>query len=227
MSSSWQIVLMEPARMILGQIGQFMVNVLLVIIVLIIGWVIAKLIEKLVKGVLDVAKIDYWADRLELASILKKGGLKYSLSEMLGVVAYWVVILVTVVVAINAVGLTVAAELLNKVALYVPHVIAAVFVLVLGLFAAVLVKNLVITASTNAGINQAPLLGKVVEVLIMVFAVAIAAEQVNIGARVIMLILKVVLGSAGLAAALAFGFGCQEIAAKYTSEFIEKIKSKK
>ncbi len=227
MSSSWQIVLMEPARMMLGQIGQFMVNVLLVIIVLLIGWIIAKLIEKLVKGVLEVAKADYWADRLELAGILKKGGVKYSLSEMLGVVAYWIVILITVVVAINAVGLTVAAELLNKVALYVPHVIAAIFVLVLGLFAAVLVKNLVITASTNAGISQAPLLGKLVEILIMVFAIAIAAEQLNIGAKVIMLVLKVALGSAGLAAALAFGFGCQEIAAKYTAEFIDKIKSKK
>lgn len=225
--SNWQGVLLEPARLILAQILQFLINVLLVIIILIIGWIISKLIRTLVTRLLRVLKLDELSDRIELDDLLAKGGIKYSLSELIGVIVYWLAILVTFVVAVNAVGLTIAADLLSKMVFYVPNVIAALFILILGMFIAVLLKNIVQTAATNAGITQSNLLSKTVEVLVIVFSIAIALEQLNIGAKVIQLIIGIVLGSIGLATALAFGLGCKDIAAKYTSEAIEKLKSKK
>lgn len=222
--SNWQIVLLEPAKLILGQIGQFLVNVLLVIVILIIGWLLAKLIKALVIRVLKTIKVDEVSERIELSSLLEKGGIKYSLSELIGMVVYWLAVLVTFVVAINAIGLTIAADLLNKVVLYIPNVVAAVFILVLGMFIAALLRNIVKTAATNAGITQANLLSKIVESIVVIFAIAISLEQLNIGAKIIELTISILLGSIGLAIALAFGLGCKDIAAKYISEFIEKIK---
>ena len=129
--SSWQVVLLEPARTVLAQIGQFLVNILLVIVILIIGWVISNLIKIVVTKGLRAVKLDELSDRIELETMLEKGGIGYSISELIGVVCYWIAILVTFMVAINAVGLTIAADLLNRVVLYVPNVIAAVFILVL------------------------------------------------------------------------------------------------
>lgn len=222
--SNWQIVLLEPAKLILGQIGQFLVNVLLVIVILIIGWLLAKLIKALVIRVLKTIKVDEVSERIELSRLLEKGGIKYSLSELIGMVVYWLAVLVTFVVAINAIGLTIAADLLNKVVLYIPNVVAAVFILVLGMFIAALLRNIVKTAATNAGITQANLLSKIVESIVVIFAIAISLEQLNIGAKIIELTISILLGSIGLAIALAFGLGCKDIAAKYISEFIEKIK---
>jgi len=223
----WQGILLEPAKGVLSQIGQFLVNVLLVLIILIIGWVISKLIRTLVTRILKAVKLDALAESIELDNVLAKGGIQYSLSELIGEICYWLALLVTFVVAINAIGLTIAAELLNKVVLYVPNVIAAIFILILGMFVTTLLKNIVHTSATNAGISQANFLSKVVEVIVGIFAVAIALGQLNIGTRFIELAIGILLGAIGLAIALAFGLGCKDIAARYISDVIDKIKSKK
>jgi len=130
-------------------------------------------------------------------------------------------------VAINAVGLTIAADLLNKVVLYIPNVIAAIFILVLGMFVATLMRNIVQTAANNAGLSQSKLLSKVVEVVIVGFAVIVGLEQLNIGIRITELTLAIILGSLGLGLALAFGLGCKDIAGRSVNDLMEKLKSKK
>ena len=224
---NWQVVLVEPAKNVIAQIGQFLVNVLLVIIILIVGWVISKLIKTLVTQGLRAVRLDQIASRIELDDLLAKGGINYSMSELIGVICYWLALLVTFVVAINALGLTIAADLLNRVILYVPNIIAAIFILVLGMFVATLLRNIVQTAANNAGLSQANLLSKIIDAVIIVFTIAIALEQLNIGAKIIELTTTIVLGSLGLGAALAFGLGCKDIAAKFVSELLNNIKSKK
>ena len=225
--SNWQVVLLEPAKTVLSQISQFLVNVLLVIVILLIGWIIAKIIKTLVIKLLRAIKLDQLSDQINLDSVLAKGGISYSLSELIGVICYWLALLITFVVAVNAIGLTVAADLLNRVVLYVPNIIAAVFILILGMFVATLLSNIVKTAANNAGVSQAKLLGKIVEVVVIIFAVVITLEQLGIATKIIELAITVVLASLGLSVALAFGLGCRDLAAKYISELIESIKSKK
>lgn len=220
----FQTVLVEPAKSMLSQIGQFLVNVLLVLVILLIGWIISKIIQTLVTKVLRAIKLDMLSDKIELDGLLAKGGIKYSLSELIGVICYWLVLLVTFVVAINAVGLTVAAALLDRVVLYIPNIIAAIFILILGMFVATLLSNIVQATSNNAGIAQSALLGKVAEVVVMIFAIAVALEQLNIGAKIIELTVSILLGSIGLAAAIAFGLGCKELAGKSMAELMDKIK---
>ena len=224
--SDWQVVLLEPAKTVLAQIGQFLVSILLVIIILIIGWVIAKVIRSVITKGLRAIKLDELSDRIELETLLEKGGISYSLSELIGLVCYWLAILVTFMVAINAVGLTIAADLLNKVVLYIPNVVAAVFILILGMFAATILKNIVVTAANNAGLSQGKLLGKVVEIIVIAFAIFVGLEQLKIGIQITQLTISIVLGSLGFGLALAFGLGCKDIAGKFMSDFIEKMKKK-
>jgi hypothetical protein len=222
--TSWQVVLLEPARTVLSQIGQFLVSILLVILILIFGWIIALIIKGLVTKGLRAVKLDMLSDRIELDALLEKGGITLSLSELIGVICYWLVMLVTFMVAINAVGLTIAADLLNKIVLYIPNVIAAIFILIVGMFVATLLKNIVTTAANNAGLAQGKLLSKLVEIIVIVFAVLVALEQLNIGLRITELTVSIILGTIGLGCALAFGLGCKDLAAKAVAEFLDKLK---
>jgi len=222
----WQGVLLEPAKTLFSKIGEFLVNTLLVIIILIIGWVISKVIKAVVTKVLKAIRIDNLSERIKLDALLAKGGLQYSLSGLVGTICYWLALLITFVVAINAIGLTVAADLLNQVVLYIPNVIAAIFILILGMFVASLLKNIIQTAASNAGISHINLLGKIVEIAVIVFTIAIALEQLKIGAKIIELMVGILLGSIGLAVGLAFGLGCKDIAARSMSEFVDKVKKK-
>ena len=224
--SSWQLVLFEPARAVLAQISQFLMNALLVIIILIIGWLISKVIKAIVTKALKAVKLDTLSDKIELDKLLGKGGITYSLSELVGIICYWLGLLVTFMVAINAIGLTIAADLLNKVVLYIPNVIAALFILVLGMFAATLMRNVVRTAANNAGLSQSKLLAQIVETIVIVFAIFVGLEQLQIGIRITELTISIILGALGLGLALAFGLGCKDIAGKFVAELVEKFKKK-
>jgi len=224
--SSWQVVLLEPARAVLAQISQFVLNALLVIVILIIGWLISKVIKAVVTKALKALKLDVLSDRIELDKLLGKGGITYSFSELVGIVCYWLGLLVTFMVAINAIGLTIAADLLNKVVLYIPNVIAAMFILVLGMFAATLMRNVVRTAANNAGLGQSKILAQIVGTVVIVFAVFVGLEQLQIGIRITELTISIVLGTVGLGLALAFGLGCKDIAGKFVAELVEKLKKK-
>jgi hypothetical protein len=177
-----------------------------------------------VTRVLKTLKSDQLSESIGLENLLEKGGIASSFSELMGAICYWLALLVTIVVAINAVGLTVAATMLNNVVLYIPNVLAAIFILVLGMFIATFLKNLVQAAAINAGLSQAKLLAKTAEVVVMVFAIIIALEQLNIGAKIIELAISIVLGAIALAVAIAFGLGCKDIAGKAISDLIQKLK---
>jgi len=213
------------AKAVLAQVGQFVGSVLLVLVLFLIGWLVSKFVIKNgVTKLLKLLKFDDLSHKIELDSILAKGGINVGLSELLGVMCYWLCLLITFVVALNAVGLTVAADLLQKIVLFVPNIIAAVFILIVGMFAAVLVRNIVRVSANNAGISQANLFGNIAEVVIMVFVVAIALEQVQIGGRIIDLTISIILGSFGLGFALAFGLGCKDIVGKAMGDFLSKLK---
>jgi len=83
-----------------------------------------------------------------------------------------------------------------------------------------------LTAANNAGLGQGKILSKVVEIVIILFAIFVALEQLNIGIRITELTLAIALGSIGLGLALAFGLGCRDIAGKFVSDFADKLKKK-
>jgi hypothetical protein len=222
-----RLVLLEPAKTILSQVSQFLMSVLLVLIILIIGWIISGIIKSLVTKLLKTVKLDELAEKIELDALLAKGGISYSISELIGVMFYWIGILVTFVVAMNAINLPIAAELLNKVILFVPNIIVAIFIIILGMFVATMLKNIVLTAANNAGVSQSAFLSKVVETIVIVFVIMIALDQLKINAKILEDTVRILLAALGLGLALAFGLGCKDIAGKFTADLIEKLKSKK
>ncbi len=222
----WKTIVVEPVKVILIRAGAFVPTLVGVLIILIVGWIIANVVKSIITKVLKIAQLDTAGEKSGFADLLRKGGIKYTISELIGVLGYWLVMLLVFVSALNALGMTVAAELLDKVLLYIPNVIASIFILVLGLFFAGLLATIVRTAATNAGIGYAKLLGQIVQIVIGIFAVAISLEQLKIGTTIITLALNIIIAAIGLAFAIAFGLGAKDVAGRLVSDFIEKLKGK-
>lgn len=217
-----------PARAMLIEAGRFVSTMAAVVLVLLIGWFIAKLIKNLVIRILDILQIDSYAEKVGIDKILVKGGIKYDISELIGVLSYWLVMLISLVLAISTANLSdQAGALLGAIILYIPRVISAIFILILGIFSASFVKSAIQTAAANAGIEQSNILGRISQILIVVFAVDVSLRQTQIDIHGIENATFIIVAALGLAVALAFGLGCKEIAGKATQEFIDKLKSKK
>jgi small-conductance mechanosensitive channel len=219
--------IIESTKTVMTQIGGFLVKGIIVIVVLLIGWFLARIFKYLITKLLKTCKLDYLSEKIELDDLLAKGGIPYTLSELIGIVFYWVVLLIAFVVSMHAIELPIASDLLNRVVLYIPNIIAGIFILILGMFIATLLRNIVQTAASNAGVAQAKILAKVVEIIVVVFAIMVALEQLGIAPLLIERIVSIFLASLGLAFGLAFGLGCQEQAKKFLSDTVEKFKSKK
>lgn len=221
-------LVVTPVKGMLAQVGVYVSSLAAVVLILLIGWIVANIIKNLVNRVLDVLQVDTYAERVGVDKIFAKGGIKYSVSELIGVLSYWVVILISLVIAVGVVNQNgQAAGLLNTIVLYIPRVISAVFILIVGLFFATFVSTAIQTAAANAGVDQATLLGRLSQAVLIVFTFDIALRQIQIDIRGIENAVLILLASAGLALALAFGLGCKDIAARLTQEFLDKMKPKK
>lgn len=221
-------IIVVPVKSLLVQVGTFVSALCAIILILVVGWIIARIIKNLVARILDILQINSYADKIGVDKILAKGGIKYGISELISVLCYWVVMLIALVIAVSAVNLNQqAAGLLNTIVLYIPKVISSIFILILGMFFASFISSTVQTAAANAGVEQSNLLGRLSQFIIILFTLNIALRQLQIDIGSIENALNIILGSIGLAFALAFGLGCKEIAGKLTQDFLDKLKSKR
>ncbi len=223
---NWNIVVMDSVREMLTRVGAFIPRLIGVLLILILGWLLAKLIETVIIRVLKLIRLDTLSEKSGASNFLAKGGVKYTLSELIGVLVYWIMMLIVIITALNALQWTVAAELLNRVVAYIPNVIAAVVILVIGMFVSTVLAGVIRTAAGNAGIRQSRLLGQITQAVIVIFAAVIALEQLNIGRIIIASAVQIILAAVGLGMAIAFGLGCKDIAGKYMSEIINRLKEK-
>lgn len=222
----WKAVFVEPVQMMLGKIAQFIPAFVGFLLIILVGWLIALVLKKFLVKILIFLKLDSLSGKVGFSKILEKAEIRFTLSEIIGVVFYWIVIFIALATAINALGLTSVSGIFDRMILFIPNVVVAIFVLVLGLFLSSFMDSVVVTACVNAGVTPAKILGKIVSVIVIVFSAMIALEQLNIATTIISAIITIIFASIGLAAAIAFGLGCKDMAAKWVNELVESLRKK-
>ena len=215
----------ESVRAVFVRLGNFLPMLLGAVAILVIGMLVARAGQRLLVQFLKTIRLDELAQKVRISDFLQKGEVRYSLSELLGMFLYWLVILASLLAALNALDLTVAAALLERVLAYIPDVLAGIVVLILGLFLAALVSGIVQTGAANVGITQAKALGQITRVVVVIFATAIALEKF-FSSVIIQTTFTIVVGAVAFGAALAFGLGCKELAGKTAADFVDKLKGR-
>ncbi|MCX5686010.1 MAG: hypothetical protein NTW09_00860, partial [Candidatus Omnitrophica bacterium] len=113
-------VVVDPVKAMLIRVWGYVPAIAGAIVILIIGWLAAKLIEAVVVRVLKALRLDVASDKAGLTNVLARGEIKLTISEVIGAVIYWIVILVVIATALGALNLTVAADLVARLIEYVP-----------------------------------------------------------------------------------------------------------
>jgi len=203
-------VFLEPLRAFLVQIGQFLPKLAIAAVVLVAGWLLAKLAMFAVVKALRAVNFSVLTDRSGMDRFLRQGGMEGDTTDIFGVLVYWLVILAALIIAFNGLGLTYVTDLLGKVALFVPKVIVALLILAFGAYFARFIGTTVITYCRNIGLHDGDLLGKLAQYAIVAFVVLIALEQVNVGGDIIRQSFLIILAGVVFALALAFGLGGQK-----------------
>ena len=213
-----QEIIRDSVAAFLEGVGDFLPNILAAILILIIGWLIARVFRGAVRRGLQLIKFPTIAEKAGIDGFLQTGGVKQSSTDLVAVLVYWLVMLMVLLTTVNALRLEMASQLLNEILLYIPNIIVAVIVLVVGLYAANFVAGLVRTAAANAGIGEAEVIAVVARYALVIFTFAIALNQLRIGEDIVANGFLILFGAACLAGALAVGLGSREVVARYMED---------
>ena len=121
------------------------------IIIFVIGWIIARLVKLAVVKLLKLVRFDKATEKGGVNQFLEKGDITKSPSELLGILVYWFIMILVIIASLDALGLPIVSDLLNSIFLYIPNVVAAIIVLILGFLVGNLLATVVRTAASNAG----------------------------------------------------------------------------
>ena len=218
----WENLIADPIRQMMTKIMAYLPVLLGALLILIVGWIVAKIIRSIVNGVLKVVRFDTLVDKAGISEVLKKGDLKITARQVVTGLVYWLVMIMVLVMAANALGLPKASDILSNLFAYVPKVIAALLVLVVAMFLASFVSGIVRIAAGNANLPKPDLLAGISRWAIIVFAVTVSLAQLGIAPLLVTATFNIILAGIVLALALAFGLGGRDAAAKYIDELRER-----
>ncbi len=206
-------MLVEPIRASLHQIGEFLPRVLLALVILIAGWLLAKALRFALVKMLRAINFNVVTEKAGVDRFLQQGGGEIDTTTVLGLLAYWLVILAALMIAFNSMGLSYVTDLIGRVVLFVPKVMVAVLILAFGAYFARFVGAALTTYCRNVGIGEAKALGRVASYAILIFVILIALAQLGLG-DIIRQTFLIIIAAIALGLALAFGLGGQKKAAE-------------
>ena len=196
------------------QLVHFVPRLLAVIVILFLGWVIAKLARTAVKRLLVLTQFDRFAQKSGLEAFMSHGNFYITLGGIISQMVYWLVILLFVITGANALGLSEVAVLLQHLASYLPRIIVAILVVIFGTLLARFVNRLVFAWLYSIKFTNALTVSTSAEYGIQILAIFVALEQLGIGMQLIHSLFVIVFGAFFLALAIAFGLGGKDWAAK-------------
>jgi hypothetical protein len=209
------------------KITVFLPELIGAIIIFVAGLVIAKLVKMGIVKLLRLIRFDSAADKTGVKGFLDKGGIVKAPSEIIGVLTYWFIMILVLIASLDALGLPIVSDILNDIFLYIPNVVAAIIVLILGILFGNLFSAVVRTAASNAGLSTAEGLGKMALYAIVVFSSAIALIQLGIGKEIVSSAFGLAFGALALAFGLAFGLGGRDVASNYLKKWLDKNQGEK
>lgn len=184
------------------------------VLIVVVGWFVASLIERGLASLLRTIRFNELAQRAGLADFVRKMGMNTDPAGMIGLVVKWFVRLIALVVAFDALGLPAVSDVLRQLLMWLPNVIVALVVLVIGGLAAKALGNVVRGAASEAGLTNANFLSKSAAVVVWAFAIVVAVNQLGIATELVNTLFMAIVGALALAAGLAFGLGGRDTAAE-------------
>jgi small-conductance mechanosensitive channel len=186
------------------------------IIILLIGYLIARALQAVVSRLLQAVGFDRWMERGGIKQFFDRAQTQETPATVLGKLVFWLVFIIAITMAADALGIRQVSEVLGQLIAYIPSIIAAILILVL----AALLANFL--AGIVRGATGSDLLSNIARYAIIIYAAFAAITELGIAVQLTAPTFLIVLGAVALAAAIAFGFGAQGVAKDIVEKAYER-----
>jgi len=212
--------ILEALTMIWEKLIDYLPNFIAGILILIIGIFLAKAIEKIVQKIIEAAKIDELVGKINVVKKIAEGGTKVVFSQIFAWMVKWFLYIVLLVAVSEILKLGQFTLFLKDIALYLPNVIIAVLILVVGFVLGYFIDDLIVKVLKSTREKLANLVGAVAKWAVIVFAVLAALIQLKVAVSLIQMLFTAIVFMFALAIGLSFGLGGKDAA----KDLIEEVK---
>jgi hypothetical protein len=203
-----------------GIVG-FLPSLLAGLVVLLLGWVVATVLERITRAVLGRTGYDRFLAKLGLIDTDR--ALAHAGSRWTGRAVYVVVLLATLMQAARAWDLALVSTGIVRILAYVPHLVGASIIFGAALYFANWVRDRIVAREREReGVAQRPLVASAVRAGILALGAFMALRELQIASEIVVIAFTATMASIALAAALAFGLGSRNVAAQVTQEWYER-----
>jgi hypothetical protein len=213
--------ILQPTTTSLTQVSAYLPKLGVLLLILVIGALVAVGITALAATILKVIQLEKGAKKLNVSEILKKGGIGISLSELITEIIFFIIIIATLITALEFYGVG-TGVLMSSILAYVPQVISAVFILILGIFVAILISGIIKLVGGNVKIAQSDTLGNVAKYAIIILSTVIALKELGLGIILTDKSKDIIFAGLILALVLGFGLGLKGKAEDFLGKIFKK-----
>lgn len=203
-------------------VAAFLPRLIAAIVVFLVGWLVAILIGKLAYHIVKILQIDRALEGVGFKKVWERSGFKLNSPYFFFELVKWFFIIVFLMSAANILGLDEVSAFLKTVVLYIPNVIVAAIVLLIGILVARFLEGLVAASIKAAKLVSANFLAALTKWSVIVFSLLIALVQLGIAEDIIRIVVIGIVAAAALALGLSFGLGGQ----KHADDFIGRMKKR-
>jgi small-conductance mechanosensitive channel len=196
----------QPLQDALSTFFSYLPQLIGAIVILVIGYVIARVLRAVVGRVLQGIGFDRWMERGGIKQFFDRAETNQTPASILGALVFWFVFIIAITMAADALGIPQVSAVLGQLIAYIPSIIAAILILILAALLANFVSGIV------RGATGSDLLANVARYAIIVYAVFAAITELGIAVTLTAPTFLILLGAVALAAALAFGLGGRDLA---------------
>jgi Conserved TM helix/Mechanosensitive ion channel len=214
-----------PVAQLIAQFSAFFPKFIGALTILCVGWLVSRTVGKILSKVLANIGIDRLAEMLKDIDLIHRTGmLKEKLSVIIAKIVYYMMMLTFIIAATETLGVAAITQLFTDLMKYLPSLLTASVVFMLGLFLANMVKGVVITLCQSLGIAAAKMIGSVIFYFLFVMIAVSALAQAKINTEFISSSLVVVIGAGALAFAFGYGLASKDLVSNYLASFYNKNK---
>jgi hypothetical protein len=215
-------LILEPLKEAYAKFAKFGPSLIAMLIILLIGLVVARIARFVLVKLLQAIKFDSWSDRMGLTGVLRKGDLWAKPSVAVGAFVFWFLVITAFMAGISALNIQAFDSLISQFILYLPRVISAVLILVIGYIVTGFIGRAILISAVNRGYHFAKIFAEAVRLLLVVLFIAMSLEQLQVAPGIVVAAFSIMFGGIILALAISFGVGGIESARKIIDQETEK-----
>jgi hypothetical protein len=222
MQDAWTEILITSFRDVASRLAGIGPRLLAALTLLGAGWAVAAVLSRLAVRLLLAVDLDGRCARLGVMGTLGRAGIRRPPSELVGRLVFWIIVVIGLLMAIEALEVPAAVELAPVVIKFLPNLLVAVIVMIIGWLLANFVAEAVLIFIVNAQLAGGRVMAGALRWLVLLFAAGVALTQIGIAREMVLLVFGILFGGAVLGLALPFGLGGRKLAEEALESWLRK-----